>query len=445
MPQSHVALQVADFTAASPPQPSPPAPAAVAFADVPRGTATDQEADVHKEPRHFSVCVQQQIAALHLDECAALRLQLEYLQDVNQKLAEAAAAKDYIIADKESEVAALREQVRQLERIVDLGADRLHFLEDQRNASLALVRKVFADGRQLELARQRLLEFLLDENVPQEFAGCIRQALLSAKSGEAFEVVRTVERSLFQHGCNESPRVDSGKELELDWDTAGLQVETISSNIEGKCNQECAHESRCPDTPAARLDISGETCHVVDEIGSERKTLHHPFVVNKQDQDEACSVSSSTEFSGADTCRSHGDSVGETGEALLKAGELNTFDNFGEFRELTGMMKAHHVKSGLPQIPPLTPHTTPVKVTAPSSYGRLRTTWTESTLPLALVALSQSGAVYVEKMSPLELPGTEFIHQQEPSIDLKQSQLTEGKLGSCVEAFEFETGKTLQF
>ncbi|MGB1599540.1 MAG: hypothetical protein ACPIOQ_42725, partial [Promethearchaeia archaeon] len=121
-------------------------------------------------PTHpwFDEQVQQQMKERNLDEKGELRFKLNYLEDVNNALAEAASEKDVEIAKQASDALALQERMKQMERMMMVGADRIHFLEEQRDASLLLLRKVIAEGKQLELARQRLLALILHDDVAQD-------------------------------------------------------------------------------------------------------------------------------------------------------------------------------------------------------------------------------------------------------------------------------------
>jgi hypothetical protein len=85
-----------------------------------------------------------------------LQHQIEYLNDVNVALTEAASAQDIVITHQSAEIEELKERISQMERLIEVGADRLHYFQEQRDASLFLLRKAIADGKQLEIASSSL-------------------------------------------------------------------------------------------------------------------------------------------------------------------------------------------------------------------------------------------------------------------------------------------------
>ena len=166
---------------------------------------------------HLHPAVLKKIEELQLGEVEALRFQLDYLLDVNRALAQTAADQSHTIERQDAELEGLRDEARQqrhtierqdaelerlredagqLERILDAGAARLSFCEEQRDASLLLVRKVIAEGKQLELKRRRLLELILDEEVPQDHKQAMRGVVLGGSLEEATRLLRLVERSV---------------------------------------------------------------------------------------------------------------------------------------------------------------------------------------------------------------------------------------------------------
>ena len=87
-----------------------------------------------------------------------------------------------------------------MEKLISVGADRMRFFEEQRDASLALLRKVIAEGKQLEVARQRLLAFLFDKDVAKHHKEEIQEALLSGDVEIAVKLIHQVKQSLDSNG-----------------------------------------------------------------------------------------------------------------------------------------------------------------------------------------------------------------------------------------------------
>ena len=184
-------------------------------------------------PTHpwFTEQVQQQMKERNLDEKGELRFKLNYLQDVNNALAEAAGEKDVEIAKQASDALALQERMKQMERVMMVGADRIHFLEEQRDASLLLLRKVIAEGKQLELARQRLLALILHDDVAQDHKQAMREVLLRGNVENAVKLVRLVERSLARHRARgNSEVIGEEDEFELE-DDADPDTEEVSNSV----------------------------------------------------------------------------------------------------------------------------------------------------------------------------------------------------------------------
>jgi hypothetical protein len=147
----------------------------------------------------FDSRLQEQLASMQLDEKGKVMFKLNCLRDVHTALASAAAEKDEIISKQAAEMRVLQERMKQLERVMVVGADRINFMEEQRDASLLLLRKVIAEGKQLEIARQRLLALILDDDVAQDHKTAMRTVLLSGNVENAVKLVRLVERSLVKH------------------------------------------------------------------------------------------------------------------------------------------------------------------------------------------------------------------------------------------------------
>jgi len=213
-----------------------------ADADLPKPGAFRKDA----EGPHLHPAVQEKIQALQLDQSEALRFQLDYLHDLNCALVKAAADKQHVIERQEAEIQRLHEQAEKYERILDLGAERLRFTEEQRDASLLLVRRVIAEGKQLELKRQRLLQLLLDDAVPHDHKQAMRRVVLGGNLEEATKLVRLVERSLStctrdeegeqsaldaSKACDHAAPEDSVAEFFSVWDT----VKEQNSHTRGQC------------------------------------------------------------------------------------------------------------------------------------------------------------------------------------------------------------------
>ena len=187
-------------------------------------------------PTHpwFDEQVQQQMKERNLDEKGELRFKLNYLEDVNNALAEAASEKDVEIAKQASDALALQERMKQMERMMMVGADRIHFLEEQRDASLLLLRKVIAEGKQLELARQRLLALILHDDVAQDHKQAMREVLLRGNVENAVKLVRLVERSLARHRARGNSEVigeEDEFELEDEADCTDPDAEEVSNSV----------------------------------------------------------------------------------------------------------------------------------------------------------------------------------------------------------------------
>jgi len=121
------------------------------------------------------------------------------LNAVNHALAETVAAKETVIARQAAEMKTLQERLDYMERVMVVGADPMHLFEEQRDASLMIVRKFISDGRQLEVARQRLLEPRFKDQVSLNYKKTIRETLLKGKVDRIIKLVRLVQRSLFKH------------------------------------------------------------------------------------------------------------------------------------------------------------------------------------------------------------------------------------------------------
>jgi len=100
------------------------------------------------------------------------------LNAVNHALAETVAAKETVIARQAAEMKTLQERFNYMERVIVVGAEWMHLFEEQRDASLMIVRKFISDGRQLEVARQRLLEPRFKDQVSLNYKKTIRETLL---------------------------------------------------------------------------------------------------------------------------------------------------------------------------------------------------------------------------------------------------------------------------
>jgi hypothetical protein len=132
----------------------------------------------------------------------ALQMRVEYLEDVNKVLAESAAAKDIEVTRQNAEILKLQERIAGMERLIEVGADRLHYFAEQRDASLKLLRKVIAEGKQIEIARHRLWALLMDGDVTQERKAAMREIVLTGDAEEMTKLVRLVERKhQHRHGA----------------------------------------------------------------------------------------------------------------------------------------------------------------------------------------------------------------------------------------------------
>jgi hypothetical protein len=83
-----------------------------------------------------------------------------------------------------------------MERLIELGADRLHFFAEQRDASLALLRQVIAEGKQIEAARQRLWAILMDEKreLTKEYEFALCEVMFKGDLRQILDLVREIER-----------------------------------------------------------------------------------------------------------------------------------------------------------------------------------------------------------------------------------------------------------
>jgi hypothetical protein len=238
------------------------------------------------EGPHLHPAVQEKIQALQLDQSEALRFQLDYLHDLNCALVKAAADKQHVIERQEAEIQRLHEQAEKYERILDLGAERLRFTEEQRDASLLLVRRVIAEGKQLELKRQHLLQFLLDDAVPHDHKQAMRRVILGGNLKEATELLRLVERSLSTctrdeegeqnapdalKACDDATPEDAEAEIFTLWDT----VEEQNSHTRGQCEP--------GDSGVLGTGFSSHTCAVGGPEDAEAVSLSIQDIVNQEE------------------------------------------------------------------------------------------------------------------------------------------------------------------
>ena len=154
----------------------------------------DQFIHLHARARRPSEQIQDMISHMQLDEMGALQMRVEYLEDVNKVLAESAAAKDIEVTRQNAEILKLQERIAGMERLIEVGADRLHYFAEQRDASLKLLRKVIAEGKQIEIARHRLWALLMDGDVTKEHKAAMREIVLTGDAEEIMKIVCLVER-----------------------------------------------------------------------------------------------------------------------------------------------------------------------------------------------------------------------------------------------------------
>ena len=128
------------------------------------------------------------------DEMGALKIRVEHLEDVRKALAESAAAKDIESTCQKADILKLQERVAGLERLIEVGAGRLHYFAEQRDASFALVRKALTEGKQIETARQRMWAMLMDEDVTKERKFAMREILLTGDKEELMKLGHLIER-----------------------------------------------------------------------------------------------------------------------------------------------------------------------------------------------------------------------------------------------------------
>jgi hypothetical protein len=83
-----------------------------------------------------------------------------------------------------------------MERLIEVGADRLHFFAEQRDASLALLRQVIAEGKQIEAARQRLWAILMDgkKELTKEYEFVLCEVIFKGDLRQILDLVREIER-----------------------------------------------------------------------------------------------------------------------------------------------------------------------------------------------------------------------------------------------------------
>ena len=95
-----------------------------------------------------------------------------------------------------------------MERLIEVGADRLHFFAEQRDASLALLRQVIAEGKQIEAARQRLWALLMDEKneLTKEYEFALCEVMFKGDLRQILELVREIER---EHALAEAKQGES--------------------------------------------------------------------------------------------------------------------------------------------------------------------------------------------------------------------------------------------
>jgi hypothetical protein len=136
------------------------------------------------------------------DEIGALKIRVKHLEDIRKALAESAAAKDIESTRQKADILKLQERVAGLERLIEVGAGRLHYFAEQRDASFALARKALTDGRQIEMARQRMWAMLMDEDVTKERKVAMREILLTGDTQELMKLGHLIERQhQHRHGA----------------------------------------------------------------------------------------------------------------------------------------------------------------------------------------------------------------------------------------------------
>lgn len=136
------------------------------------------------------------------DEMGAWKIRVEHLEDVRKALAESAAAKDIESTCQKADILKLQERVAGLERLIEVGAGRLHYFAEQRDASFALVRKALLEGKQIDTARQRMWAMLMDEDVSKERKIAMREILLTGDTEELMKLCHLIERKhQHRHGA----------------------------------------------------------------------------------------------------------------------------------------------------------------------------------------------------------------------------------------------------
>jgi hypothetical protein len=169
---------------------------------------------------------------------------------------------------------------------LDLGAERLRFTEEQRDASLLLVRRVIAEGKQLELKRQRLLQLLLDDAVPHDHKQAMRRVVLGGNLEEASKLVRLVERSLSSckrdeegeqtaldalKACDDAAPEDAVAEIFSVWDTVKEQ------------NSHARGQREPGDSGVLGTQFSSHTCAVAGPEDAETDSLSIQDTVNQEE------------------------------------------------------------------------------------------------------------------------------------------------------------------
>ena len=241
-----------------------------------------------------------------------------------------------------------------MEKLISVGADRMRFFEEQRDASLMLLRKVIAEGKQLEIARQRLLTLLLNENVAKHYKEGMREALLSGEVETAVKLIRQVELSLSQQAESEADcrdRLDHG-------------LENLHT---------CAGEKRCANAihvhmavvpagePADQGIVTGVSARVSENTQDAKiavPTQASDVDVIAESQSDRNKTSppsvSATEISLADTLAGQA-VLCESGDDLVRKEESEEF--------LQHATTLEQIKMGFApsQVPTLTPFNTPCK------------------------------------------------------------------------------------